>query len=330
MDRFHQELEKANEKHSEVVRQLCELKQESEQELNRLRQELTEATEKYNEDVKRLESELEEKNEQDVEKLRKELEEANTTHTKDVQRLNSELKRKDEQHAKEIIEMKTEYGDKYRAGMHQKDAELQRKIKTQDAASNGLIRKLKNEVKGLSEKLKKDSESKDAVVTKLTKELEKTKQECQLKEHEKQQCVEAVKSNSERIQHDQKRQLEKEIETLREQLHEASAKLIAVREGNGETGVVQRLSDQLQEKDDELKRVMVEVETLRGSFAKLTTDYEHLQHLHQQLMVEANTNKELTTSSCDDPCDSTVFEPQVPVYVCVVFSPYSSQIFQFS
>ena len=41
---------------------------------------------------------------------------------------------------------------------------------------------------------------------------------------------------------------------------------------------VQRLTEQLQEKDNELNTVVTEIKMLQSSYEKLVADHEHLQH----------------------------------------------------
>ena len=313
MDKLRQELEKTNEMYTKDI-------EKNKQEMDRLHQDLNEATKRYAKDFVQFKSDSEQKDAVE-QALRKELEEANARLTQTIQQLSLELKQKDEQHANETADIKSECEGKHKQEMHQKEAEFDKKLKTKDAATRDLIHKLrevKKEVGGLQEevkKLKTDLEDKSNAAAELTKELEKARQKCQEKEHEKQQCVLVTKSNSERIQHEQKRQLEikkKEIVSLEQQLHEAVTELRAVSEGKSESKIVQELNEQLQEKDNKLLAVVNQVEELRGKCTKLTADNEHLQNLYEQLMVEANAKKELaTSSSCDDPCGTTLSEPQV-------------------
>ena len=201
--------------------------------------------------MQELKARLEEKekteaqgNLEEVNRLHHEQVETNNKHAEDIRRLQSELKQKNEQHAKEMTQMKTEFEHRFREAEKLRDVEVQRKVSRQDVAARGRLRELRNEI----EALKKDSVEKDNTINELSEQLNKAREECDQKEHAKKKCVEVIKSNSERIQHELKqrhlaeasrRQKEHdkqlkdkdtEIKTLTEQLQIATVREFTVSE----------------------------------------------------------------------------------------------------
>ena len=121
----------------------------------------------------------------------------------------------------------------------------------------------------------------------------------------------------------ERKQSEKEIESLRKELQLVSTKL---REEKGVPETIQKLTEQLQEKDHELRTIVTEVTTLQSSYEKLIADHKDLRHRYEQLTVEVEIKKELTESSdcfsSNDPCNTTVMNTQVCMYLCVYVLQY--------
>ena len=265
--------------------------------------------------------------------LAKELEEIKSTRIQklesEIQHLRTKETEMNAQCTKAIEDIKAEYEEKYKTEEHQKKTEVETKVKRQDAVASGVLRGFQKNV----ETLKKNCEEKDATIAGLTKELEKVKEENQQKDLETGKHIEETKAEVEKLRHELGRQhlaevsrkqkeydqlldiKKKEIELLRKQLHQVSAKLEHEKE-TPET--VQRLTEELKEKDCKLNTVVTEIRALQDSYEKLVADHERLQHQYGQLTVELKMKKELSETSefysNSDPCNTTVMEP----WVCAV------------
>ena len=272
------------------------MEEESKQEADKLRQELRAANEDHAKDLEEL-HELKQENKRDADILQQELKHTGEKYADEIRQLQAALKEKDKQE-----ETKLRFELEKFAAKHAEEAQMLRaELKEKDEQCNKLIAYLKEE---------NDLE--------MGKYVETTKADAEKMKHDL--CMQhlAVVSKKQK-EHDQQLQIKvKEIESLRKQLQ------LNDRKQTPET--VQRLQEQLQEKDHELKAIVTNFKTLQSSYEKLVADHEHLQYQYERLTVELKMKKELSKSDeyCfrSDPSDVTVTEPQVctctSMRVCII------------
>ena len=265
---------------------------------------------------------MEEESKQEADKLRQELRAANEDHAKDLEELH-ELKQKKEQDA-DILQQELKHaGEKYADKIRQLQAALKEKDEQE-------VTKLRFELEKFAAKYAEEAlmlraELIDEQCNKLVAYIMKEENDLEMGK-----CIETTKADIEKMRHDlrmqhlavvSKKQKEhdlqfqikqKEIESLRKQLQ--------LNNGKQTPETVQRLREQLQEKDHELKAIVTNFETLQSSYKKLVADHKHLQYQYEQLTVELRMKKELSKSSeyClrSDHRDITVMEPQVCTCAC--------------
>ena len=238
-----------------------------------------------------------------TERLSRELEETKKSLESTIQHSNEKMMLK-EDHSKQISELR-------RTQIKMVEEEVKKRVDRQEAVSTSRLRELRNDIQRLIDEGKK----KDSTIAQLREDIKKRDESAdkagdKLRKIEQIEgefkCMQAERRNDEQRFHVKLR----EIESLKNKLHDASDELATFKTKAEEQSKLAKES--LDEENQKLVQALTQNEVLQSENDELQHENVSLRERFEQLKFEANMKKDLAeSSSCVDPCESPMDEPQV-------------------